>query len=976
MAKIKINKLPKGFKLVDGKIVEDKLMRDGGDLRTGDQADYGLVTTPQNYYGETNFNNSRDEHVRYSLSSVPRDNANIEAEGGETVLTDLNSDGDFGLYNITGPRHSKGGVPMFLPEQSFIFSDTPKLKFGKEEMAEFGITGDRKTPATISKKFQLNDYYGELDSQYADLISSTSAELMLKKNMNDLSKLAFMQEAKKGFEDGVPLASHPYLLSVGIDPLEFTAKMEAISEEEARQRAIAALTPEQQEQLMMLQAMIAQAEQAPPAQGGSPEGPEQVDTMPLPPGSSSNPFDEMQLADANNAMMDTARFGSELSDFMRKAQEGPGTDDGKKVVQEGTYSVNGQNVDRATYIDYMIRNNMHRGSMDNPMSGEVNPSFLADLTDDEKRMYAKALQNIEDFDYMNKESYKWDGDLSVSDEEFATIFPNAAANPNNNTNNNNNADNSTDTDNNNTSQTSSGSTRYKNPYPEGSDNYNKLQKYIDDDRYDIRVVDGRIRIFKDWESKFDTDEKRERKSSTDQQGSGSVPIYSEDIEGQGQVLEGSPIGQYQYGILSEGNRPLNQKKSSAGSYGSADIMSEEAAADFEMRWGDVTSQIDGWDYNAGANHPQWAQFQKLAEETRRKEAEAIGIPYVPYFKEKGSEGYVKGEGFDGALGLHTFNTPRLNVDITSQEELFMDLPEEPVVDRTPPVVEDPGPAKEWWAQDINNVTSMNFIEDDLLLPWAPELERQKIDYVLDDWTGAVNANTAAQAVMAQALGAYGPQALSRSNIQGKTLDANAKAINKVNQNNVKTMNQVAALQPQLDLQVDRLNAIKDTKLYDDTNVALQNAQNFSNWKTAKTNELYNQGITNASNTYNLNQLYDYYNIDPRAGGDVVWTEDGRALYKDNQVNRQEKFLDDYADLRKNLPPDQEISPKMLEYYMGLQNNTLASNTTVGQNELSQRGIPGYPGSNVNLVEEEDGKKGKEMKMKKWAMPFYSGKMGI
>ena len=34
MKKIKINKLPKGFKLVDGKVVEDKLMRDGGDLRT------------------------------------------------------------------------------------------------------------------------------------------------------------------------------------------------------------------------------------------------------------------------------------------------------------------------------------------------------------------------------------------------------------------------------------------------------------------------------------------------------------------------------------------------------------------------------------------------------------------------------------------------------------------------------------------------------------------------------------------------------------------------------------------------------------------------------------------------------------------------------------------------------------------------------------------------------------------------------
>ena len=83
MAKIKINKLPEGFELIDGKIQESKTMKEGGEsYTTGDQANYGLVTTPQSYYGSTNFNNSRDENVRYSLSSVPRDNANVEAEGG------------------------------------------------------------------------------------------------------------------------------------------------------------------------------------------------------------------------------------------------------------------------------------------------------------------------------------------------------------------------------------------------------------------------------------------------------------------------------------------------------------------------------------------------------------------------------------------------------------------------------------------------------------------------------------------------------------------------------------------------------------------------------------------------------------------------------------------------------------------------------------------------------------------------------
>ena len=268
MAKIKIHKLPTEFKLVKGEIVEENLMMHGGMVNTGDQADYGLVTTPQEYYSNTNFNNTDDKDVRYSLSSVPRDRANIEAEGGETVLTDLTNDGQFGLYDIKGPRHSAGGVPMFLPEQSFIYSDTDKMKFTKDELADFGINTKKKmTPAKLSKKYELNDYYAHLESPYADKIQAVTSELMLKKNMMNLSKVAFGQEAKKKFEEGVPLASHPYLVQQGIDPLEFTAKMEAITREEAQMKMMASLPPEQQEQMMMLQQMMAQVDQ----QGGAPQ---------------------------------------------------------------------------------------------------------------------------------------------------------------------------------------------------------------------------------------------------------------------------------------------------------------------------------------------------------------------------------------------------------------------------------------------------------------------------------------------------------------------------------------------------------------------------------------------------------------------------------------------------------------------------------------------------------------------------------
>ena len=278
MAKVRINKLPPGFRLVDGKIVQDEQpnMQMGGYV-TGDQMNYGLVTVPSNVNNEQ-MSDSQDADVRYSLSSVPRDEANIEAEGGETVLTDLNQDGNFGLYDIKGPRHSSGGVPMYLPDQSFVFSDTKDMKFNKSEMAEFGIESRKKqTPAKISKKYDLNKYYGAIDDEYADDIQVRSAELMIDKNQRDLSKLAFAQEMKKDFEDGVPLASHPYLISIGEDPVEFTAKVEEISKQKAMMKALAALPPEEQMKVLALQQMLAQAQQQPaapqgPAMPGAPQG--------------------------------------------------------------------------------------------------------------------------------------------------------------------------------------------------------------------------------------------------------------------------------------------------------------------------------------------------------------------------------------------------------------------------------------------------------------------------------------------------------------------------------------------------------------------------------------------------------------------------------------------------------------------------------------------------------------------------------
>lgn len=351
MAKVKINSLPPGFSLENGKIVKapveaqyglslDKrnflksMYSDGG--RTGNQVNYALEKYPTTVSSQQ-MSDGGQKNVRYSLAAVPREEANLEAEGGESVLTDLNDDGNFGLYHIKGPRHSSGGVPMNLPEQSFIFSDTRAMKMRGSELAEFGIESKKAmTPAKISKRFDLNKYYGAIDDDFADEMQVRSAELMLNKNKKNLSKLAYAQELSKDFEDGVPLAAHPYLVSIGQDPIEFTAKVENISQKKAIEKTMASLSPQQQQQVMMLQQFLAQAGQMQGPQQGMQQGMPPMDQGMMP------PMQQMPQEMQGMPPMPMGKYGKELTKYqqagaVRKPVYGPGPE--RKIDLSGLTQV-------------------------------------------------------------------------------------------------------------------------------------------------------------------------------------------------------------------------------------------------------------------------------------------------------------------------------------------------------------------------------------------------------------------------------------------------------------------------------------------------------------------------------------------------------------------------------------------------------------------------------------------------------------
>lgn len=163
-----------------------------------------------------------DTEVRNTLQSVPRNMANLEAEKGETAV--VNIDGFPAHFNIGGKRHSQGGTPLNLPDDSFIFSDTAKMKIKDPEiLKQFGMSlkSGGYTPADIAKKYQINKFRKMLADPETDDLQRSTAEMMIANYNEKLAKLALAQESKKGFPQGMPAIAQPYLQAHNIDPAQY-----------------------------------------------------------------------------------------------------------------------------------------------------------------------------------------------------------------------------------------------------------------------------------------------------------------------------------------------------------------------------------------------------------------------------------------------------------------------------------------------------------------------------------------------------------------------------------------------------------------------------------------------------------------------------------------------------------------------------------------------------------------------------------
>jgi hypothetical protein len=199
--------------------------------KNGDQRNYSLVDRNDLYIKVNPINSNTN--VKNTIGAVPRDEANIEAEGGETVIGDINNDGFLEHNKIVGKRHSEGGVPLNVAPGSFIFSDTRKLKIKDPEVLSiFGINKMPKggiTPAKIAERYPMNNYMNTLKDNSADPVAKRTATQMMKNNLEKLGMLALVQESMKGFPDGIPAIAQSVMAGMQLPQMmegEETAEQE------------------------------------------------------------------------------------------------------------------------------------------------------------------------------------------------------------------------------------------------------------------------------------------------------------------------------------------------------------------------------------------------------------------------------------------------------------------------------------------------------------------------------------------------------------------------------------------------------------------------------------------------------------------------------------------------------------------------------------------------------------------------------
>ena len=791
--------------------------------------------------------------VRSSLTAVPRDQANLEAEGGETALIP-DVGGLPAHYNIKGNRHTQGGVPLNLPEDSFIYSDTRAMKIkDKDILAEFGETKP-KTPAQIAKKYDINKYREILADPDMDRRAKDTAEQMISNYNLKLSKLALYQEAMKGFDNGVPVQGIPFMMSNNIQPQDILP----LKEDETQGEMM-------DEEMMMMQE--------------NPTEEELIDeeTMPL-----------AQFGLSNRRARRQSRLQERLNRLRQQQQFDPRNGLFMVTLPDGS-------------VSYVDANNV-------PMpAGVTLPQDLGFITPGTKvtktsgnSIKTKAVKKKIDPSLIKS---KDDKDLKIGDyikEEDGTVkqVTSIKYNPSKK------------------DPSLSGPKNYKPVYGSFEEDEKKglelMEKLKNKNaaKYD-KDRKGWV-IYKNAKNHLTLEEKEfltnlfsyNKAEDSSKLGTPNIPIVS-----QSQYTNADQSAKNRDGFYGFADPEMLELRYWQAQNPDAAV-SEFTKLDKDQKLENRKGMLKMYGYDI-------SKLKNIDDPDKLYTPDFVAKKGDDNSLVRRNERLFKGEGFrsedDTQLGLDHLDKYRLDKNYE-----YGDVPEDPGEIPTEDINlqnQQELPA-DYWAQDVIGTLGAagDLARVKKYTPWAPELTPYIPRPVFYDPTRELAANAEQAQIATDAAESFGsPQMLNArtSAIQGQGAKSAADVLSRYNNLNVGTANQFELTKGNLLNQVGMANAQTAKELYDATTVANQQYDNAKAQARQQLRQSYINAITNRAMAQSLNAAYgDHYMVDPASGGFTTFTGGDQLTGGYDQ----EAAIKRYRNLKKDFPEsDDDVLWEMANY---------------------------------------------------------------
>jgi hypothetical protein len=802
------------------------------------------------------------ENTRY-LKEVPRDEANLEAEKGESAFGDINGDGFTEHMLIGGKRHSKGGTALNLPDGTFIFSDTAAMKISDPEiLTKFGKKSGSYTPAELAKPYDINKYRTILEDPNSDKVDKKTAELMIKNINLKLGALALAQESKKGFPQGIPEVAQPYMQQMGIkeeDLIPQKAKPQAQINNQAmnnpyENQGMGEQSPEEE---MM--------EQGPGMQNP------QEEAMEMPPMAQYGMMTGDYNSPRNFSGDQLYRNGGSLTRYQSKGEVKYDIPEGAVVINRGDYK---------TEEEYSTaRNEQFAKAGKKPVYIVMPDGKYKKLTQKTKAVDPYTGEDLKSTwnDSQEIASQFRDMNKSINTPEFTKVLGNY------------------------TRAAIKDVSKYKGKSGKTSKTYEDFSK----------------KDFKDEEIR-DAFAKHQKRNMA-LQAYGIKARYFEDAP-TGKLL--TPEQMVAKKVLNDNGEPikLTEAKQMYDKYKSSDI------TDLNKAFNKVGIPLDNTALEQATFQgftDALTNKEKLTKEEQAALANWKGYEtgVADEIKQANARISPIDRAYTNTTGeqLSSYNKPAesefVETDVegrpveqpaAGQEE----IPEAPY-QRNP----------EWWLQDKVNMglAATDYFDVQKALPWAARYEPELMTPTFYDPTRELAQQSEQANIANQALAQFtGPQALSArsASIQGQGAKQAADTLSRYNNQNVGVANQFEGNNAQIMNEAQRFNQAQNKQLYDQNVIANQQFKNTKRALRHNLGQAYNTGVTNMMQTDAMNQMYPQYAVDPRSGGRMHFTKGKEGIpptYNEDLLTYANKVN------ASGLP--ERVQAKMIDNYMQQQGSS-------------------------------------------------------